>query len=105
VVFYYNDTNNETDPVHISTDTSAPYTGVLDTTALANGTWYLYTVAIDEAGNTTTSTIIPVTVDNTKPVVHPLTFPEHASTAADLVGLATHGTLNITQVEYFIDTT
>jgi hypothetical protein len=51
---------------------------------LADGTWYLYVVALDKAGNSTTSTIIGVTIDNTKPVIANLNFPEEAATTAIL---------------------
>lgn len=106
VVFYYNSSNDAWEGSQvISTDTSYPYTASFNTTALADGTWYLFTVAIDEAGNTTTSAIIPVTIDNTKPEIlnNTLNFPSDVSGSWTLAGRATHRSLNITQVEYFVD--
>ncbi|MDP2670105.1 MAG: Ig-like domain-containing protein [bacterium] len=85
VAFYYNNTNDTVSPTLIDTDSSDPYTASLDTTALTGGTRYLYTVATDAAGNSTTSTIISVTVDNTLPAISNLNFPEEASTSAELV--------------------
>ena len=107
VVFYYNSTNDNWEGSQgISTDTSAPYTASFDTTVLNNGTRYLYTVATDTAGNTTTSTIIPVTIDNTKPEIlnNIINFPNEVATSDTLAWRATHRSLDITQVEYFIDT-
>ncbi|MEI7557594.1 MAG: hypothetical protein WCJ45_01795 [bacterium] len=51
-----------------------------------NGTRYLYTVATDTAGNTTTSTIIPVTIDNTKPEIlnNIINFPNEVATSDTL---------------------
>ncbi len=49
-------------------DTEAPYSASWDTTTVADGDHTLTAVARDEAGNTTTSEPISVTVDNTAPV-------------------------------------
>ncbi|MGI8607415.1 MAG: Ig-like domain-containing protein [Gaiellaceae bacterium] len=53
----------------ISTDTSSPYTGAWDSTGGADGTYELIAVAADAAGNTTTSVVVTVTVDNEAPAV------------------------------------
>ena len=45
-------------------DTVAPYSIVWDSTTVANGTYQLSAVARDAADNTTTSTVVNVTVDN-----------------------------------------
>jgi hypothetical protein len=55
-----------------SEDTTAPYSVSWDTTTAANGTHTLSAVARDAAGNTTTATAVPVTVQNTAPP--PLTY-------------------------------
>jgi hypothetical protein len=44
--------------------TTAPYSTLWDTTTIANGSVQLTAVARDAAGNTTTSSIVTVTVDN-----------------------------------------
>jgi hypothetical protein len=51
----------------VSTSTTAPYTGVIDTTKLTNGTHTLTAVATDTSNNSTTSQPIGITVSN--PVV------------------------------------
>jgi chitodextrinase len=45
-------------------DTTSPYAYTWDTTTLGNGTYTLTAVARDAAGNTKTSTSVPVTVNN-----------------------------------------
>jgi hypothetical protein len=55
-----------------SEDTTAPYSVSWDTTTAANGSHTLSAVARDAAGNTTTATAVPVTVQNTSPP--PLTY-------------------------------
>lgn len=89
-----------------STTTALVTTGALDTTALEDGIWYIYSLAGDMASNSTNSTITPVIIDNTKPVIKDshLDFNTAVATSATLAWVATHGSLNITQVEYFIDT-
>jgi hypothetical protein len=48
-------------------DTSSPYTYTWDTTSLANGPHTLSALARDVAGNTNTSSLVTVNVDNTTP--------------------------------------
>ncbi len=49
-------------------DTSSTYGVIWDSTAVSDGSHTLYAIARDAAGNTTTSSSITVTVDNTAPV-------------------------------------
>jgi len=106
VYFYYNNVNNTGSEDMFGQDGDAPYTATLDTTTLANGAWYIYSLAVDMAGNSTYSTIISVTIDNTKPEIlnNVINFPSEVATSDTLAWRATHRSLNITQVEYFIDT-
>jgi hypothetical protein len=53
----------------VCTDASAPYECSLNTTALANDLYELRAIAVDTAGNTTTSAVRETQVDNTPPAV------------------------------------
>lgn len=53
----------------VCVDTAAPYTCSLVTTALADGDYDLRAIAADKAGQSTTSEIVTVLVDNTAPAV------------------------------------
>ncbi len=69
----------------ISTDAASPWSASLDTTGLAEGAYDFRVVAVDGAGNTTTSpTIANVHVDNSNPTV----------TLAD-PGRNVHGTITL----------
>lgn len=59
-----------------SEDTVSPYTVIWNTTGLSDGTHTLTAVARDTLNNTTTSTSVNVTVDNTAPTVA-LSAPLH----------------------------
>ena len=50
-------------------DTSSPYTLNWDTTAIADGSHTIIAVARDAAGNSTTSSAVSVSVDNTAPTI------------------------------------
>jgi len=56
--------------IPITSDTSQPWTGTWNTASgsYADGTWYLYAIATDLVGNTATSSLIGVVVDNADPV-------------------------------------
>jgi glucose/arabinose dehydrogenase len=81
-------------------DTTAPYSVSWNTTALANGSYSLTAVARDQAGNTTTSGVITVTVSNgdTTPPIVSITAPANlalvqgtitvSAAASDNVGVA-----------------
>jgi len=64
VQFKYDTTNNIG-----AEDTSSPYTLNWDTTAVADGAHTIIAVARDAASNSTTSTAINVTIDNTGPTL------------------------------------
>ena len=71
----------------VCTDTGAPYSCPLDTTALTTGADYdLRAVATDGAGNSATSAIAAIYVDNVPPSV---TMTNPGSTLSGVVALAT----------------
>jgi hypothetical protein len=55
------------DGTQVSTDTTAPYTGSWDTTALPVGSHTLTATAVDTSGNTTTSAVVHVSVSASAP--------------------------------------
>ena len=57
----------------VGESTSSPYAVTWNTTSATNGSYQLTAKAYDAAGNTTTSTVVTVTVSNTGPVVPPKT--------------------------------
>jgi subtilisin family serine protease len=63
-VEFYRDSN-----VLLGSDTSSPYSLNWNSTTVTGGVHTLYAVAIDTAGNRTTSATVSVTVDNTAPTV------------------------------------
>jgi hypothetical protein len=66
-------------------DTTSPYSTTLDTTTLANGSHTLRAVARDAAGNTTTSAVITISVNNVvtpTPDVTPPTVPTNLRSTA-----------------------
>jgi fibronectin type 3 domain-containing protein len=63
-----------------SEDTTAPYTSAWDTTKTTNGTHTLTAVARDAAGNTTTSSSVTVTVNNSNSSCTKTVSPGDAST-------------------------
>jgi hypothetical protein len=70
----------------ICTDTTAPYSCVLDTTTLADDAFDLRAVATDAAGNVTTSALRAIAVDNLAPTV---TLADPGSPLSGTVTLAT----------------
>ncbi len=72
-------------------DTVAPYTVNWDSTAVANGAYQITAIARDAAGNTTTSTVVNVTVDNaadtTAPTVVSVTPVNGATNVAPSIAL------------------
>jgi subtilisin family serine protease len=68
-VDFYRDSN-----VLLGTDSTSPYSISWDSTTATSGGHTVYAVATDSAGNTKSSTVINVTVDNTGPTVS-LTAP------------------------------
>jgi hypothetical protein len=64
-------------------DTTFPYSAVLDTTSLSNGSHVLTATARDTSGNTTTSASVAINVDNTTPAPGTPTMIQHVSTASN----------------------
>jgi hypothetical protein len=77
----------------IDTDATAPYSVSWDTTALADGDYDLRVVTTDEAGNTFTSPVRTVTVDNSAPSPPVVTLSEASPFA------------HVTGTEIFVNTT
>src|SRR6266853_1418887 len=81
---------------------SAPYSRLLDTTAISNGNHILTAVATDTSGNATTSTAVTVNVNNTVPApsittLNPTSGP--VGTSVTIAGTnfgATQGTSSVT---------
>ena len=76
---------------------AAPYTVTWDTTLVTNGSRQLTATARDAAGNTTTSTVVTVTVDNadvTAPTVV-ITAPSNGATVSSSVSVTATATDNI----------
>ncbi len=99
------------DGVLTSSVTGASLTSVFlpwNTESSANGVHTLTTVALDAAGNATTSTAVPVSVDNdvTAPTVV-LTSPENGATVFGSVALAASASDNVgvTRVDFYLDGT
>lgn len=96
----------------LQSDTTAPYTYTLDTTAIPNGTYTLTAKAYDAAGNNATSSAINITVNN---VVAPppdttapstsITSPAAGATVLSTVNVTASAADNvgITKVELYID--
>ncbi|MFT4049341.1 MAG: Ig-like domain-containing protein [Solirubrobacterales bacterium] len=64
----------------IATDTATPYTTTWTTTAL-NGTYDIRAVSTDNAGNSTTSTVTNIVVDNTAPTASNIANANGSGTA------------------------
>jgi Domain of unknown function (DUF4082)/Bacterial Ig domain len=77
-------------------DTASPYSVSWNTLTAANGAHALTAVARDAAGNTTTSSVVTVTVSNdtTAPAVS-ITAPAAASTVADTVSATADASDNV----------
>ena len=78
-------------------DTSAPYAVSWNTTTVANGPYALTAVARDAGGNTTTSTIVNVTVSNadtTAPTVS-ITAPANNATVQNTVTVSANAADNV----------
>jgi hypothetical protein len=85
-------------------DTSSPYSVSLDTTGLSNGALSLTAVARDAAGNTTTSSAVAVTVDNTVSGETANFFVDGAGSCADsgsLISYPNNGTECATLADAF----
>lgn len=95
--------------IYFVTDTASPYSFAWDTSAQPNGTYTLYVVATDAAGNSASTTPISVTVSNAPPDI---TLPT-VSIGAPAAGVTVSGSttvsatasdnVGVTKVELYID--
>jgi beta-mannanase len=81
-----------------SEDTSSPYSITWDGTATSSGSKFIVAVARDAAGNYATSTAITVTLDNTAPVISPISSGALTTTSATVTW--TTGENSDSQVNY-----
>jgi hypothetical protein len=97
----------------LGSDTSSPYSTTWDSTAVANGSYALTAVALDNAGNTMTSTTVNVTVSNTAAPPPDTTAPNNVAVTAPVNGATVAGSTSIngtaadnvgvTKMELYID--
>jgi YD repeat-containing protein len=89
----------------IGTDSTEPYAASWNTGSLGNGGYSLTAKAVDDAGNTTTSAAVPVTVNNAAPSTTSLAAPDGTAPITGvqtLIASATPGP-TITKVEFYAD--
>jgi len=98
-VDFYRDSN-----VLIGTDNTAPYGISWDITSATSGAHTLFVVASDLAGNTKTSSIVNVSVDNAPPVIS-LSTPANGAfvTGTFAVSAAATDNVGISKVEFYRD--
>jgi hypothetical protein len=98
-VDFYRDSN-----VLLGTDNTSPYGISWDTTSTTSGAHTLIAVATDLAGNTKTSTVVNVSVDNVVPVVS-LTAPANGAFVTGTLAISATATDNvgISKVEFYSD--
>ncbi|HSE18108.1 MAG TPA: Ig-like domain-containing protein [Pyrinomonadaceae bacterium] len=98
-VDFYLDSN-----VLLGTDNTSPYGISWDTTTTTTGPHTLIAVATDLAGNTKTSTVVNVSVDNAAPVVS-LTAPANGAFVTGTLAVSATATdnLGISKVEFYMD--
>ncbi len=101
-VKFYLDTLNS-DP--LGTDTSAPYEATWNSTTTSNGAHTLYAVATDDAGNTTTSAGVNITVGNSAAPTIAITAPTGGATvtATTAITATASDDFAVTKVEFYID--
>ena len=85
-------------------DTTSPYSTTWDTTAATAGSHTLTAVARDAAGNTTTSSVVTVTVDNTAPTIS-ITAPAVAAflKGSNTVSANASDNLSLSSVQFKLD--
>lgn len=102
-VDFYRDSN-----VLIGTDNTSPYGISWDSTSTTSGTHTLFAVATDLAGNTRTSTVVNVTIDNAAPTVA-ITSPANGATVQrnSNVNINANASDNVgvVKVEFYVGTT
>jgi hypothetical protein len=92
---------------NIGSDTTSPYTFVLDTTQFVNGSHTLTANAVDSSGNTATASIT-VAVNNvadSTPPVTTITSPQNGASVEGIVTIAASATDNVgvVQMQLFVD--
>jgi hypothetical protein len=98
-VDFYRDSN-----VLLGTDNTAPYDISWDTSSTSNGAHTLIAVATDLAGNTTTSSIVNISVDNAPPQVSLSTPANNAFVTGTLaVTAAATDNIAVSKVEFYLD--
>jgi len=93
-----------------STDTSSPYSFAWNTTAVSNAAHTLSSKAYDAAGNSGTSSVVTVTVDNSAPsdTTAPTTAITSPASGATVSGTTTvsasaSDNVGVTSVEFYVD--
>lgn len=88
-----------------SADTTSPYSTTWDTSTTSNGSHTLTAVASDAAGNTTTSSSVTVTVDNTAPSVSVTTPSSGATVSGSSVSVTASASDNVgvVGVQFYLD--
>jgi hypothetical protein len=95
--------------VCICTNSSVPATFSWDTTAYTNGSYNLQALAVDASGNSATSTIVTVTVQNPVPDTTPpsvqILSPAPGATLSGLnsVNVSSSDNVAVTKVEWYLD--
>lgn len=93
------------DGVVKATDTTAPFTGSWNSTAVAGGAHTISVRATDDAGNVTTSAGVPVTVENSALPTTSVTAPANGATVSGTVNVTANasGGQPISRVEFLFD--
>jgi concanavalin A-like lectin/glucanase superfamily protein/galactose oxidase-like protein/Big-like domain-containing protein len=88
-----------------SADTSAPYTASWNTAPVSNGAHQITAVASDAAGNSATSAVIHVTVDNGSPPTVAVTAPAAGATVTGTINLTANATddRGVSGVQFKVD--
>jgi hypothetical protein len=88
-----------------SPDTSAPYTASWNTTTGSNGAHQITAVASDAAGNSATSAVVNVTVDNGSPPTVSVTAPTAGATVTGTINLTANAAddRGISGVQFKVD--
>lgn len=94
------------DTTLIGSDATTPYSLAWNTTTATAGNHNLSSKAFDAAGNSTTSSSVAVTVDNTSPTTS-ITSPTSGATITGLTTITANASDNsgIAKVEFYVDTT
>jgi hypothetical protein len=88
----------------LGTDNTSPYGTSWNSTSTTSGAHTIYAVATDTAGNTKTSTVVSVTVDNTGPTVS-MTAPANGAlvTGTFTISATASDTVAVSKVEFYRD--